>query len=84
MLPPALGGSDAHLVERIGLFATEFRNTLRNERDFLEALRNGTFRPVAWNGRDYVDAQSFVLAQNGGIREKQPLFPEIQHNRFSA
>ncbi len=81
---PRLGGSDAHLVERIGLFATEFRNTLRNERDLLEALRNGAFRPVAWNGREHVDALPFVLAQNGEIQAKRPLFPEFQHNRFSA
>jgi predicted metal-dependent phosphoesterase TrpH len=43
---PATGGSDAHDVTEIGLYATEFSERIRNERDLIEALHKGAYRPV--------------------------------------
>jgi len=41
-----LGGSDAHLPERVGLCATWFPEPVRNERDLIRAVRSGMVEPV--------------------------------------
>ena len=41
-----LGGSDAHLPERVGLCATRFSEPVRNERDLIRAVRSGLVEPV--------------------------------------
>ena len=41
-----IGGSDAHLVSAIGACMTSFNGDIRNEKDIVEALRSGDFRPV--------------------------------------
>jgi len=41
-----LGGSDAHLPERVGLCATRFLEPVRNERDLIRAVRAGLVEPV--------------------------------------
>jgi hypothetical protein len=40
------GGSDAHMVSFLGLCATEFEAAIGDERDLVEALREGRYRPV--------------------------------------
>ncbi|MFN3974959.1 MAG: PHP domain-containing protein [Dehalococcoidia bacterium] len=47
---PGTGASDAHRLEDVGTFATEFPNKVRTLRDLIEHLRSGAFRPV-WLGR---------------------------------
>lgn len=42
------GGSDAHDVSEVGLCTTRFPCKIRNEKDLIEAFRNGDFRPVAY------------------------------------
>jgi predicted metal-dependent phosphoesterase TrpH len=42
---PGTGGSDAHSVHGLGKGVTIFDGPIRNEKDFLEALRAGAFRP---------------------------------------
>jgi hypothetical protein len=41
-----LGGSDAHLPERVGLCATRFLRPVRNEGDLIRAVRAGLVEPV--------------------------------------
>lgn len=41
-----IGGSDAHLTSHIGACLTHFQTPIRNERDLVEALLSGRFRPV--------------------------------------
>lgn len=41
-----LGGSDAHLPERVGLCATRFLTPVRNEADLIRAVRSGLVEPV--------------------------------------
>lgn len=43
---PGTGGSDAHSVHGIGRGATLFHGDIRNERDFLDALRAGAYTPL--------------------------------------
>jgi predicted metal-dependent phosphoesterase TrpH len=45
---PATGGSDAHEVSEVGIFATRFRQVIRDEREFVEALKTGDTAPIAF------------------------------------
>jgi predicted metal-dependent phosphoesterase TrpH len=45
---PLTGGSDAHQAGEVGRYATRFSDPIRNERDLVEALRNGRFSPVVF------------------------------------
>lgn len=40
------GASDAHIVEKIGTYATKFKRNIRDESDFIEAVKEGNFCPV--------------------------------------
>lgn len=40
------GGSDAHMVSFVGLCATQFETVIGNERDLVQALLEGRYRPV--------------------------------------
>lgn len=46
MLLPGIGGSDAHSVREVGVCATKFEVDVRNEGDFLQALRTGAYSAV--------------------------------------
>ena len=43
---PCIGGSDAHSIEKIGVYATRFFSNIESERDLIEAIRGGQFEPV--------------------------------------
>ena len=45
---PVTGGSDAHKAGEVGLYATRFSDPIRNERDLVEALKNGRYSPVVF------------------------------------
>ncbi|MFC1858070.1 PHP-associated domain-containing protein [Thermodesulfobacteriota bacterium] len=45
---PATGGSDAHEVSEVGKYATRFFDSINNERDLIEALRNRDYSPIAF------------------------------------
>jgi predicted metal-dependent phosphoesterase TrpH len=45
---PATGGSDAHEVQELGIYATRFSGIIRNEKDLVEALKRGNCEPVAY------------------------------------
>jgi predicted metal-dependent phosphoesterase TrpH len=45
---PMTGGSDAHEVAEVGLYATRFAQRIKNQENLLEALRTGEFAPVAF------------------------------------
>lgn len=45
---PCTGGSDAHDVQEVGIYATSFPAQIRNERDLIEALKQGDCEPVAY------------------------------------
>ena len=42
------GGSDAHEVSAVGLFATQFPRPIENEKELIEALKSGDYSPVAF------------------------------------
>lgn len=45
---PAMGGSDAHSLSKIGCYATQFDKPIFNEKDLLSALKARTYRAVAF------------------------------------
>lgn len=50
---PSLGASDAHNLENVGTYATRFYDSIRDHRDFVEALHSGNFHPVMRKGAEY-------------------------------
>ena len=48
-----LGASDAHLVERVGKFATLFHGQADNEQDLIKLIKAGACEPVAWDGKTF-------------------------------
>jgi predicted metal-dependent phosphoesterase TrpH len=45
---PGTGGSDAHQVSDIGLYATRFFSKITSERELIDALRGGRYEAVAF------------------------------------
>ncbi|MCX5829053.1 MAG: PHP domain-containing protein [Deltaproteobacteria bacterium] len=45
---PLTGGSDAHKPQEVGLYATRFLDSIRNERDLVACLRKCRFSPVVF------------------------------------
>ncbi|WP_245674416.1 PHP-associated domain-containing protein [Andreesenia angusta] len=43
---PSMGASDAHVTKQIGCYATKFDGTIRDHKDFIEAVKLGGFCPV--------------------------------------
>lgn len=46
------GGSDAHSAATVGRFVTHFRNSIANEADMIQEIRNGRCTPIAWYERN--------------------------------
>lgn len=45
---PGTGGSDAHEVEEVGVYATRFSGVITNEEELVEALKGGNYSPLAF------------------------------------
>jgi hypothetical protein len=45
---PATGGSDAHEISGVGKYATRFKHSLGNEKELVQALKSGAYRPCAF------------------------------------
>lgn len=45
---PCTGGSDAHSIERVGVFATRFFTQIENEKGIISAIRFGRIEPVCY------------------------------------
>ena len=45
---PATGGSDAHEVSEVGIYATQFSHVIKDEKDLIEALKDGDYSPIAF------------------------------------
>jgi len=51
------GGSDAHEVAEVGMYATEFYADIKNEQDLITALKDGAFSPVVFQADKQVGAR---------------------------
>ena len=54
---PGTGGSDAHEVAEVGMYATEFYEVIRNEQDLITALKKGDYSPVVFQGDKQIGAR---------------------------
>jgi predicted metal-dependent phosphoesterase TrpH len=45
---PGTGGSDAHELSEVGVYATQFADVIRNEEELVDSLRRGDFSPVVF------------------------------------
>ena len=45
---PVTGGSDAHEISEVGLYATRFSVRISREEDLVRALKEGAYAPVAY------------------------------------
>lgn len=50
---PMTGASDAHVLDQVGVYATEFPDETRTLSDLVRALKQGLIRPVVWTERGY-------------------------------
>jgi predicted metal-dependent phosphoesterase TrpH len=53
---PVTGGSDAHEVDEVGTYATQFHREIENEKDLIEALKSGDYAAVAYR-REWVSKE---------------------------
>ena len=49
---PTTGGSDAHEVSEVGIYATRFKGEINSEKDLIAALQGGECEPVACRNRE--------------------------------
>jgi hypothetical protein len=49
---PGTGGSDAHVLDEVGRWVTDFERQIENERELVEELRAGRFSVPEGSGRD--------------------------------
>lgn len=56
---PSLGASDAHIPESLGRYATKFYGSIRDHKDFIEALKTGNLHPVMKHNGKYKNIDYF-------------------------
>lgn len=52
---PSFGASDAHELDRIGMYATKFYGNIRDYEDFIQAIKSKDCHPVMNKNGRYVD-----------------------------
>lgn len=50
---PFFGGSDAHVLENVGKYATKFFGKIRNEQDLITAIKKRNYLPVCYTGQKF-------------------------------
>lgn len=58
---PVFGASDAHVVEKIGTYATAFPGKIRDMDDFIEAVKQGGTRPAMHTGLGFEAVEPYGL-----------------------
>lgn len=51
---PALGASDAHQIHKVGTFATWIPDWVKNETDFIKAIKEGMVFPAIYSNGEYI------------------------------
>jgi predicted metal-dependent phosphoesterase TrpH len=79
---PGTGGSDAHSVHGLFRGATVFDGHIRNERDLLDALRSGDYRPAerSQNG-EYLSGAALKCSQQIKVEVRRGVAPLWQMER---
>lgn len=56
---PSLGASDAHVLKKLGTYATKFYDNIRDHKDFIEAIKSRNFHPVMRRNEDFENLNYF-------------------------
>ncbi len=59
----SFGASDAHVLKQIGVYATKFYQDIKNQDDFIKAIKSRNFHPVMWIDGKYENL-SYNYAKN--------------------
>lgn len=73
---PSLGASDAHVMDKIGKYATRFYDTIRDDKDFIEAIKSKNFHPVMrkdgqFTNFDYTYKELIPTEKISDVKHKQ-------------
>ncbi len=52
---PSFGASDAHVIDRIGMYATKFYDSIRDDKDFIEAVKSKNLHPVMRRDGEFIN-----------------------------
>lgn len=52
---PSFGAGDAHVLDKIGRYATRFNRKIRNHQDFIEAVKSKDLYPVSRRDGKFID-----------------------------
>ena len=60
---PCIGSSDAHVIENVGKYATVFPNSIRDERDLIQAIKENNVCPAIYDngGYKHIDIYNKVI-----------------------
>ncbi|EJO5347519.1 PHP domain-containing protein [Clostridium botulinum] len=50
---PCIGSSDAHVIEKVGKYATVFPNGIRDEKDLIQAIKDNNVCPAMYDSKEY-------------------------------
>jgi hypothetical protein len=67
---PSVGSSDAHVLEKLGRYATVFQGRVRDERDLIEAVRQGRVFPAMLREGIYHPIDLYRSGQEYDIQSK--------------
>lgn len=67
---PSFGASDAHTIDAIGKYATAFSGTIRDTRDFIEAVKAGNTCPAVYTKKGYEKIDIYDKLHNKILMEK--------------
>ncbi|WP_138207556.1 PHP domain-containing protein [Haloimpatiens lingqiaonensis] len=57
---PSVGASDAHIIDKIGTYATRFLTDIKDEKDFIQAIKDGNFHPVMKTEEGFKDIDLYM------------------------
>lgn len=69
---PTFGASDAHVVEKIGKYATVFPGRVRDARDFIEAVKSGVTCPTMYTENGFERFRPFSIPAASAMVESYP------------
>ncbi len=71
---PSFGAGDSHVLEKIGSYATRFNSSIRDHKDFIEAIKSKDLHPVMRRDGKFLDIDYCyreLLVEDQGIRLKK-------------
>ncbi len=68
---PSLGASDAHILEKIGTYATKFYGNIRDDKDLIEAVKSKACHPVMRKNGTFENIDHYFIENTSNIETIQ-------------